>query len=80
MAGVKVRPARRAIATPMAMLGPLVLYRPSSATDIRASPTMTVPALEAMVSPTARTVIFTAGAGWVTSAISSRKRLMRKRQ
>ena len=30
-----------------------------------ARPTMTVPALEAMVSPTARTVVLTAGAGAV---------------
>jgi hypothetical protein len=41
---------------------------------------MTVPALEAIVSPTARTVFFAAGVGACTSAISSRNRLIKKRQ
>ena len=41
---------------------------------------MTVPALEAMVSPMVRTVVLTAEAGALTSAISSLKRLIMNRQ
>ena len=60
MAGVSVSPAARAITTPMARLGPEVLNSPSSARPMVERPTTTVPALEAMVSPTVRTVSFTA--------------------
>ncbi len=45
-----------------------------------AKPTITVPALEAIVSPMVRTVVLTAGAAASASAISSLKRLMRNRQ
>ena len=79
-AGVSVSPAARAITTPMATLGPVVLKSPSSAKAMVESPTTTVPALEAMVSPTVRTVSGTALAARCSSAISSRKRLMRNRQ
>ena len=66
--------------TPMATLGPVVLKSPSSARAMVERPTTTVPALEAIVSPTVRTVRSTAApVSWV-SASSSRKRLIRKRQ
>ena len=54
--GVRVRPAANAMATLMATAGPVVLKMPSSARAMVESPTITVPALDAMVSPTVRTV------------------------
>ena len=51
-AGVSVSPASRITTIPIASAGPVVLNRPISAKDMATNPTITVPALLVIVSPT----------------------------
>jgi len=77
---VSVSPATSMTTTLTASAGPVVLNSPISAKIIATKPTITVPALLAMVSPTRCTVRTAASATRPSSAISSRKRLIRNRQ